>query len=197
MLVGSASLGRDPGTFRLVGASYRRATEISFGGWIDIRGLPTWRMRQSLRETLIWGTLGAISYVVGGLLLFVAVVPVASADGLDVGALTPLGAVLLLASLGCFALGAFCVRKGNPRGGQSSSQLPERFQKGVGSHERSGGDELRKRDLVDRADPPGEDEDARRPSNPEPASAVECPNCGTPNEREYTFCGHCSGRLEG
>ena len=154
-------------------------------------------MRQSLRDTLLWGTFGALSYVVGGLLLFVAVVPVASSEGLDVGALTPLGVALVLASLGCFVLGAFCVRKGSPRGSQSPSRLPERFQKGVGSRERSGTDELRKRDLVDRDGlPPQGTDDAGPLSVPDP-STVRCPNCGARNEPEYTFCSHCSGRLDG
>lgn len=151
-------------------------------------------MRQSLRDTLVWGTLGALSYVVGGLLLFVAVVPIASADGLDVGVLTPLAAVLLLASLGCFVLGAFCVRRGSPRGSRSSSQLPDRFQKGVGSNERSRSEDVRRRDLVDQAgQSPGEEGTL---SSPDP-STVRCPNCGARNDPEYTFCSHCSGRLDG
>ena len=153
-------------------------------------------MRQSLRDTLVWGTFGALSYVVGGLLLFVAVVPVASGEGLDVGALTPLAAALLLASLGCFVLGAFCVRKGSPRGRRPSSELPERFQKGVRSDERSRGEDVRRRDLVDQAGQHSDEDDTGPLSRPDPTT-VRCPNCGARNERGYTFCSHCSGRLDG
>lgn len=158
-----------------------------------------------MRALLLWGVLGVASYVVGGLLLLGAVVPLATADGIDFGAVTPMHGALVATSVVLFAFGGFCVRRGQSRydGRRGDSELPERFRSGARlADERSGaeGSDRPGEEGDRRGRPPGDwagDREEPQSSGDATGATVRCPHCGAENDPEYTFCGHCSKELGG